>query len=94
MISKMMPIQLTKISAESGGVAPDAFGDEEDHLAAVERRDRQEVEDRQVDAQEAEEVDQLGQTRLGRPVSGLEDQNRPPIALGPTRCWARLRSIA
>ena len=47
------------------------LGDQEDHLPAVQRRDRQEVEHGQVDAQDAQEEDQLAEARAGRGVSHL-----------------------
>ena len=74
--------------------AADLLGDQEDHLAAVERRDRQEVEHRQVDAQDAQEVDQVGQARAGGVVGDLRDRDRAAQALGADPALARLRSMA
>ena len=48
----------------AGGLSRDAFPDEEDHVAAVQNGDRQEVEHGQIDAQETEEKQQLGWSLL------------------------------
>ena len=64
--------------------AADLLGDQEEHLAAVERRDRQEVDHGQVDAQDAQEVDQVGQAhRAMRRRS--DDPDQAAQAPGPTR---------
>ena len=53
-----MPIITGRHDVSGKRPAADLLGDEEDHLAAVERRDRQEVEHGQVDAQDPQEVEE------------------------------------
>ena len=67
-------------AGEHGGIrqrpTADFLGDQEDHLAAVQGWNRQEVEDGQVDAQDSEEVDQHAESRTGGTVAHLENHDR------------------
>src|SRR5208282_3624404 len=56
--------------------AADLLGHQEEHLAAVQRWNRQEVDHGQVDAQEAKELDQLVHTGASGLVRDSDDPDR------------------